>query len=95
MSLSNILLKFDNKDIVLLLFGSASSSDLKLSTILDSFNFVGYLSRLIEILNTSERTGATMSVEHFSNFVGEEYKPCDLLLGRDNISVFTQSYVNG
>ena len=28
-----------------------------------------------------------MSIEHFSNFAGEEYKPCDLLLGRDNISV--------
>ena len=54
MSLSNILLKFDNKDIGLLLFGSVSSSDLKSGTILDNFNFVGYLSRLIEILNTSE-----------------------------------------
>ena len=37
-----------------------------------------------------------MSIEHFNNFVGEEYRPCDLLLvGRDNISVFTQSYVIG
>ena len=36
-----------------------------------------------------------ISIEHFSNFVGEEYKPCDLLLGRDNISVFIQSSVNG
>ena len=53
MSLSNILLKFDNKDIVLLLFGSVSSSDLKLSTILDNFNFVVYPSRLIEILRVS------------------------------------------
>ena len=95
MSLSTILLKFGNKDIGLWLFGPVSSSDLKTGTILDNFNFVGYLPRLIEILNTSERTGAMMSIEHFSNFVGEEYKPCDFLLGRDNISVFIQSCVNG
>ena len=36
-----------------------------------------------------------MSIQHFSNFIGEEYQPCDLLLGRDNISDFTQSYVIG
>ena len=68
---------------------------LKTGTILDNFNCVGYLLRLIEILNSSERTGAMMSIEHFSNFVGEEYKQCDLFLGKDNISVFTQSYVIG
>ena len=32
------------------------------------FQFVGYLPRLIDILYTSERTGAMMSIEHFSNF---------------------------
>ena len=31
--------------------------------------------------------------EHFSNFVGEEYKQSDLLLGRDNISVHTIQYM--
>ena len=36
-----------------------------------------------------------MSIEHFSNFVREEYKPCDLSLAKDNIPVFTQSYVIG
>ena len=39
-----------------------------------------------------------MSIEHFSNFVGhvgEKYKPCDLSLTKDNILVFTQSYVIG
>ena len=36
-----------------------------------------------------------MSIEHFSNFVGEEYKPCDLSLAKDNIPVFTQSCVIG
>ena len=36
-----------------------------------------------------------MSIEDFSNFVREGYKPCDFLLGRDNISDFTQSYVIG
>ena len=67
----------------------------KTGTILDNFNFTGYLVRLIEILNSSERTGAMMSIEHFSNFVREEYKPCDLSLAKDNIPVFTQSYVIG
>ena len=34
-----------------------------------------------------------MWIEHFSNFVGEEYKQSDLLLGRDNISVHTIQYI--
>ena len=36
-----------------------------------------------------------MPIQHFSSFVGEEYKPCDFLQGRDNISVFRESYVIG
>ena len=36
-----------------------------------------------------------MPIEHFSSFVGEKYKPCDVLIGRGNISVFGQSYVIG
>ena len=72
-----------------------SSSDLKTGTILDNLNFVGYLRRLIELLSSSERTGTMMSIEHFSNLVREEYKPCYLFLGGDNISVFAQSCVNG
>ena len=61
---------------------ACDTAPLKTGTTLDYFNSVGYLPRPIEILNSSERTGAMMSFEHFSNFVGEECKLCDLLLGR-------------
>ena len=46
----------------------------KTGTLSDNFNFVGYLPRLIEIINSSERKRAMMPIEHFSSFVGEEYK---------------------
>ena len=57
---------------------------------MDNFSFVGYLPRLIEVFNTSERTGAMRSIEHFSDFVREEYLPCDLLLGSDNRAIYTR-----
>ena len=39
------------------------------------------------MINSSERTRAMMPIQHFSSFVGEEYKPCDFLQGRDNQSL--------
>ena len=57
-SLSNILLKFDNQDMDL-----GPSLHLNTGTIVDIFNFEGYLPRLIDILNT-EYFGTKSHIRH-------------------------------
>ena len=57
-SLSNILLKFDNQDMDL-----GPSLHLNTGTIVDIFNFEGYLPRLIDILNT-EYFGTKSHLRH-------------------------------
>ena len=42
-----------------------------------------------------ERTGDMILQEDLSSCVGQEYKPQDLLFGRDNISCLTSSGVMG
>ena len=43
----------------------------------------------------SERTGDITSLEHLRSWVGQEYKPCDLLFGIDKIWNWISDGVTG
>ena len=54
--------------------------------ILEILSFDGWTPEVIEVLKMIKRTGDKISHEHLRSWVGQEYKPYDLLFGRDRIS---------
>ena len=59
--------------------------------ILEMLSFDGWTPDVIEVLKMFERTGDEISHEHLRSWVGQEYKPYDLLFRSDRISCLTSS----
>ena len=64
---------------------SVSSSALMIGIIFDILSFWGYAPRETDVLRISESTGDMTSLKYLRSWVGQEYKPCDLLFGIDKI----------
>ena len=77
------------------MFESVSSPFLNTGVILDILSLDGYFPNVTDILSISERTGAIILAAYFNRFVGDEYRPYDLLLGMESICDITSSGVTG
>ena len=87
MIFSKILLKSGNKDISLsvairiIFFATVEL----IGVVLDNFSFEEYFPNVTEKFNISDRIGAMILLAHFINFMGDEYRPQNLLFGMESI----------
>ena len=56
---------------------------------------MGKAPRETDVLRMSERTGDMTSLEYLRSWVGQEYKPCDLLFGINKIWNWISDGVTG
>ena len=77
------------------LLGSVSSPPLRMGITFVYFNLDGYCPVKMELFIVCANGRESTLMEDFNTRTGQEYKPCDLLVGRSKISVSSSMELTG